>query len=317
MAKSSGKNKNKWLKGSIQEVRGFDVFRMIADLSDEGCKHIDDILLLTYQYLNMLKHMEPVAWFNDELNNMGKITVASMEKFNPIDFVSFATKSMHTFTMERVLSGHYFRTRFDPSLVKSIYKMRVTVISNEFEGKTNAVERWYGTEYKTIKMSDAQLDRLRNAGLNKCAFKLPQPNSFIPSDLSLIKPNPAEMTRHPRIIHSTPISRLWYKEDTKFRLPKVVLFIEMRNPLVRLGFVKANMCSLFVDLLVDALNEYSYAAQLADLSYEIESTKYGIGIKLSGFNDKMNVLLEKLFHAMASFRIDPQRFRAVKEKVAF
>ena len=311
--------------GANREARGFQIFNLTADLSEEGGEHVDDILVLIYQYLNMLRREEPTAWIYDELNNLGKISFTFKDKEKPMNFVSSLVTDMHIYEMERVLTANYFLTRFDPPLIKSVYdylqpeKMRVTVVSKKYEGQTDATERWYGTEYKMTKLSSAQLERLNNAGLDEQAFRLPLPNSFIPTDLSLVETNPPPATEckpHPRIIQSTPLARLWYKEDTKFMLPKAVLKFELRNPLVYLDPVHVNMCNLFVELLSDALTEYSYAAELAGLKYNIKRTNYGLNVGLSGFSDKMNVLLETLFHSMVSFRVDPQRFAILKESVS-
>ena len=120
------------------------------------------------------------------------------------------------------------------------------------------------------------------------------------------------LTNKPRVIHSSPLSRLWYKEDTKFLLPKAVLKFELRNPLVYLDPVNVNMANLYVELLKDSLTEYSYMAELAGLKYSLNATNYGLSVSVSGFSDKMDVLLETVVERMASLRIDPQRFAILK-----
>ena len=75
------------------------------------------------------------------------------------------------------------------------------------------------------------------------------------------------------------------------------------------------MLNVFVGLFDDFLNEYAYDAYLASLTYSISSTKYGLDISFSGFNDKMNVLLDKVFEKLVSFKIDSNRFEIIKEMV--
>jgi insulysin len=118
---------------------------------------------------------------------------------------------------------------------------------------------------------------------------------------------------YPRIISSTPISRLWYKEDTKFLLPKAVFKMELRNPLVYLEPVNVNMTNLFVELLKDSLTEYAYMAELAGLKYSVNASNYGLNVSISGFSDKMDVLLETVLERMATLQCDPQRFSILKE----
>jgi len=190
--------------------------------------------------------------------------------------------------------------------------MRVSVISKKFDGKTDKVEPWYGTQYRVETLTSEQLKRLSSDDLNE-AFRLPAKNTFIPTDLSLVSHEIKEFPAFPRIIQSSPLTRLWYKEDTKFLLPKAVLKFELRNPLAYFDPVHVNMTNLFVELLRDSLTEYSYAAELAGLKYNINPTNYGLTVSLTGFSDKMNILLDTIFERMASFRVDPQRFSILKE----
>ena len=196
-------------------------------------------------------------------------------------------------------------------------KMKIAVISKNYQGKTDQVEPWYGTEYKVEKLSEAELNALKNCSKNE-AFELPKKNSFIPSDLSLVKHDKSdELPKFPRIIHSSPLTRLWYKEDSKFLLPKAYLKFELRNPIVYFDPVHLNMTNLFIELLRDALTEFAYNAELAGLKYHVNSSNYGVNVSFAGFNDKMNVLVETIFEKMASFKVDKQRFEILKESVRF
>jgi insulysin len=224
--------------------------------------------------------------------------------------------------MENILTANYYLTKFDSELIQSLYsylvpeKMRVSVISKKYEGKTNLIEKWYGTEYKVEKLNDILINELKSCEQND-AFHLPQENSFIPKDFNLVNHQDVEVSKFPSIIYSSSLSRLWFKDDTKFLLPKAVIKFELRNPLIYIDPVNVNMANLFVELLYDSLTEYTYSAELAGLKYTIKPTNYGLNIGLSGFSDKMDVLLKFLFDRMASFEINKQRFNILKESVSF
>lgn len=79
--------------------------------------------------------------------------------------------------------------------------------------------------------------------------------------------------------------------------------------------IHVNMTSLFIELFRDAIVEKFYDADLAGLNFRMNHSNYGINVSFSGFNDKMSVLVESLFEKMASFKVDPQRFRILKESV--
>jgi insulysin len=62
---------NSLVSGKRNGARGFSFFSVVVDLTEEGIKHVDDIVMLTFQYINMLKEKGPTEWiYNviDELN---------------------------------------------------------------------------------------------------------------------------------------------------------------------------------------------------------------------------------------------------------
>ena len=75
------------------------------------------------------------------------------------------------------------------------------------------------------------------------------------------------------------------------------------------------MTNVFSLLLSDSLNENCYYANLAELDYSFEINDYGLEITFNGYNDKMGVLINKVFEKMTSLKIDPKRFNILKENV--
>jgi insulysin len=65
----------------------------------------------------------------------------------------------------------------------------------------------------------------------------------------------------------------------------------------------------------DALEEYSYDAELAGLDYSVSAHSMGIEIAVSGYNDKLSVLLEKVLVTMRDMEIKEDRFEIIKERV--
>lgn len=303
-------------------MRGFQFFTIMLDLSEEGEENIDNIVKLVYQYLNMLKREKPARWVFDEVNNLGKINFNFKDKEKPMSLVSSVAADLHIFAFEHILTANYYQSKFEPQLIESLNdyltpeKMKLTVVSKKYEGATNGVEKWYGTQYKVDELSAAQIAELNAIGTSD-SFHLPPKNEYVPEDLSLIEHDAARLTAHPRIVLSTPLVRLWYKEDTKFLLPKAVLKLELRNPLVYFDPVHVNMANLFEHLLVDALNEHLYSAELAGLKYQVNTTTYGMSLAFSGFSDKLHVLIETVLAKMADFQIDAQRFAILKDSVSW
>jgi len=56
---------NSLLSGKRPGARGFNFFSVLVDLTEEGIKHIDDIIQLMFQYIDMLKSEGPIEWIYD------------------------------------------------------------------------------------------------------------------------------------------------------------------------------------------------------------------------------------------------------------
>ena len=79
-----------------------------------------------------------------------------------------------------------------------------------------------------------------------------------------------------------------------FACTSYVYFLFIGNPILQITFVNfidffsspyaymdplcTNMTYMFVSLFKDALNEYAYAAELAGLNYDLQSTIYGLTV---------------------------------------
>lgn len=70
---------NSLVCGKRDGAKGFDFFNIVMDLTEEGVKHIDDIVTMTFQYINMLKKTGPIEWiFNVSDKIMKYIRILSV-----------------------------------------------------------------------------------------------------------------------------------------------------------------------------------------------------------------------------------------------
>ena len=157
--------------------------------------------------------------------------------------------------------------------------------------------------------------QLQQSELLNVNFCYPSANSFIPNDFRLITYDKV-IDDVPRLIQSTQSTRLWYKGDNKYQLPKVNLRFELRNYLINASPVNLNMVNIFIRLFNDSLSEVLCEALQAGMRYEVFTSSNGLSFSFSGFNDKMNLLLDLVFEALITFEIDLNIFKEIKESVS-
>jgi insulysin len=309
---------NNLYSGQRREALGFQFYNLTVDLTEDGGENIDSIIKNVYQYLNMLINNKPEKWIFDELLQLGKISFDYKDKERPESCVSKIASDLHQYKMEDVLRIKYYQTEFSPERIKDLYtyltpeKMKVAVISKKYKDKTDLTEQWYGTQYRIRPIEPNEIKSYNECGLND-SFHLPAKNPFIPQDLSLVKHNTDDLPKLPRIINRTCFSNLWFKEDTKFLLPKAVAKFELRNPICYFDPVNVNMSNMYIELLKDSLTEVTYSAELAGLKYDISPTNFGINVSVSGFSDKMDVLLDIVFNQISTLKVNKERFNILKE----
>ncbi|XP_055592583.1 insulin-degrading enzyme [Uranotaenia lowii] len=298
--------------------RGFGFFEVMVDLTQDGFSHVDDIVKIIFQYINMLRHEGPKKWIFEEYCDLCEMQFRFKDKENPLSLVSDAVHSMQSYPLEEVLTAPYLISEWRPDLIEKLWgefspqKARITVVGKKCEDLVNREEEWYGTKYASEKIAKTVLDYWSKTDLNE-NLHLPEPNPFIPTDFELLPVDP-DIQNLPVIIHNTPMLRVWFKQDVEFLKPKTLMNMDFCSPIVYSDPLNCNLTHLFVQLFKDQLNEYLYAADLAGLRLMVSNSTYGISVSIGGYSHKQHVLLEKVLNELYTFKIDEKRFEILKEQ---
>ncbi|XP_065170967.1 insulin-degrading enzyme isoform X2 [Atheta coriaria] len=308
---------NKLYAGYKEPHRGTGFFGVSVDLTEEGLKHTDEIILMIFQYLNMLKQSPPIRTYHDEQRDIAAMTFRFKDKESPRSYIESLTHKVQEYPFEHVLCNHYLLTDWRPEIITQVLEnctpdnIRVAIIAKKFEAVADQREPWYNTPYKLFRIPETTLESWRNAGLSK-ELHLPEKNDFIPDEFDLY-PADKDITEHPAIVKDTAITRVWFKQDDNYLLPKTNLMFDFVSPLAYLDPLSCNLTHMFTQLFRDSLNQYAYAAELAGLNWELSNTKYGLILSVGGFSTKQHLLLEKIIQSLCEFKIDPKRFEIYKE----
>lgn len=304
--------------GNKFEARGIELFDVDVDLTEEGVEHVDDIVKLIFQYVNMLKHEGPQEWFHDENKNISEMQFQFKDKGSPLDYVYRLSSHMITYKLEDILTAEYLIREWRPDLIQVLLSyfrpnnIRVTVVSQVFQNKTDTIDKYYGTPYTISKIPESTLNEWQKDDVYE-DFKMPSKNEFIATDFSLVTIDKNEPD-HPHIIHESLHLRCWFKKDTEFRFPKAFVSIEFFSHIVKTDPFHSNIMSLFVRLFNEDFSEYTWDATRASLYLHIKPNSYGFKMQLSGFNHKLHILLKKSIEKILTFKINPLRFEILKEE---
>ncbi|KFQ81962.1 Insulin-degrading enzyme, partial [Phoenicopterus ruber ruber] len=218
---------NTLVGGQKEGARGFMFFIINVDLTEEGLLHVEDIILHMFQYIQKLRTEGPQEWVFQECKDLNAVAFRFKDKERPRGYTSKLGGMLHYYPIEEVLAAEYLLEEFRPDLIEMVLdklrpeNVRVAIVSKSFEGKTDQTEDWYGTQYKQEAISD---EKWQNADLNG-KFKLPMKNEFIPTNFEIL-PLEKDATQYPALVKDTAMSKLWFKQDDKFFLPKACLNFE-------------------------------------------------------------------------------------------
>ena len=119
----------------------------------------------------------------------------------------------------------------------------------------------------------------------------------------------------PQLLQDLPGFRLWYKQEHEFRVPKGIVYVAIDSPHAvnsPRNIVKTRLC---VEMLLDAINETAYPAEIAGMSYNLYAHQGGVTLQLSGFSEKQPLLLKLLLDRFANREFSPDRFKNIKAQM--
>lgn len=147
---------------------------------------------------------------------------------------------------------------------------------------------------------------------------MPPPNEFICTNFDIIH-KPSDVSSNevklPVKIEENDIE-LWYKLDEKFLLPHGYISCYLLSPRSYKSARNIVLTSLYSMTVKHYLTERLYPALCAGLGYTISAAEKGLLIKLSGYNEKLPLLLDiiaKELREIAS-RIEPSVFEMYREQ---
>ena len=293
--------------------RGGALFSVSISLTEKGAANPRQVLKLLFAYIDMLREEGPQDWLYQEQSRVAELAFRYREPGNPMGYVSGLASSMHNFLPEDILRGPYMMDSYDASvLVDLLAQVRADnalVILSDKDVSGDRVSRYYEVPY-----SSQALDVERVVGVEgnlADALHLPMPNEFIAEDVSLVD-LPSSIAEIPTIVLEKPRQTIWFMPDDEFRIPKGATYINFRSPNAGQTVTQIALAALYTTLLKDRVNELSYPARLAGLSFSFSKHAQGISLRLGGYSDKQVILLERLLQDMLDPSFSQQRFENIR-----
>ena len=303
--------------GSQMSNRSAATLDVSMKLTKEGGRHISDIASHVFQYLRLIRKQGVMQWMFDEQKRISEIDFRFQEKPKPISYVRSLASNLQIYPASDVLYGPYAMDKYDPTLIRHFLARltphNVLVTVNAKDLQTNMQDPWFDTAYQVAGLGSNIIKRLQNDERDPL-LSIPERNVFLPADLSVKLPK--EITSKPIKIKSSRGFELWFQQDNTFRVPRAGFYFSVRSPTANDSPEHAVLTQLYVKIANDKLNEFSYPAYLAGLTYDLYKHIRGFSVRISGYNDKQALLLSRIVAALTSPNIKPERFAIAKDELS-
>ena len=266
-------------------------------LTPGGLSKWQRVLDLVFQEIDLVADQGVDQWRQQEQNALSDMQFRHQEIGDPIHRVSQLANQLHRYPHTEVLRGPYLMDKFNGDRIASLLALMkpentlVTLVAPEL--KTNMVSTLYQVPYGVEALPEI------NGNKPSKELVLPEPNNFVPENFVLKFPKKLDQPGVPNLLVDKPSYRLWHYSDHYYQVPKAQFYVAIKTPVIS-SALNAAMADLYLRLVDERLNESSYAAALAGLGYHANRRSDGIGFVVSGFDDKLSVLVKDVADGLLS-----------------
>lgn len=132
----------------------------------------------------------------------------------------------------------------------------------------------------------------------KTELLLPSRNRFVCRIFEIYSESAESNLDVPLLITKTKNFKCFHKLDRKFQLPYGNINIKFISSLTKKSVTNINMTTIFSMCVKSLLLEQLYPAKVVGYKYKITSIDSGLILLLSGFNEKLPILLNEIIRCM-------------------
>jgi len=311
--------------GAALDASDFSLFSVSLSLTPKGMKEKNKVLDLIFQWIALIKKVATenpllIAEHHSELQQIGMTNFKFREQGNPMDFCSSASELMFEIDRpEEILVSGTKSDDYDPVIAAAFldrlspYNCMINIVDSDL--KNESLEEWkveplYGAVYRESNIAEDQLKAWENPVKIEPKLRVPALNEYIPTDFSLrcqdsgkiMAESERERTKSepPTLFFESENFRMWHKMDRLWRTPKTFIRLSIISPRTYESPRSMTLSRIFQKVLNDDLNSFVYDASLAGCNYRINCVPTGYKISVSGYSEKLPVLLETLTSRMLS-----------------
>ena len=297
------------------EYTGGGTFDIDIELTRDGLQALPEVISSVFGYIELLRQKGPQKWYFEELRTLAAQQFEYQEQPDMQARVMRISHNLHFYPPDDVLRADSLIYEYNPGLIEKF--LNALNIDNCFimlpdtDLVSDSGTQWYNTPYRLEPFPVTDWHSADRPA-DDTGFALPQPNTFIATDLHIFDdgtdaPTDADV---PQQIYRSPVLKVWHYGNGQFLLPRADTLIRLTWPFVNSMPADIVQTRLLASLLNDSLAEKAYPALLAGLGYSVVASDDGLQISLSGYSQHQPQLMQLILAHIEQFTPDPERFDA-------
>lgn len=302
--------------GGYDITNDYGAFSINVELTPKGLENYRDIVRLCLSYIALLDQEEYPSYYFGELKSKAQLDEIYSDRGEGSGYASRLVRQVADSPLEIAERVNYIYDREDPEVYQQILSflhpdnMLVTLMAQGVA--TTSTEPHYGTQYSYVEDDPFYGELLEIAP--DSALHLPARNPFIPSQAAI--PNrPQRDDAIPTKLLDEEGLVLYHVEDFEFLRPKVTLHYKLRFPAELMSLRRKVLLDTYTASVNESLNELSYPAHIAGLSYSFGSGYEGAYFTVSGYDESAPRLFDNVLDHMQNPRLSEERFNALKDRI--
>ena len=298
--------------GSSLDTGDQAMMNISIELTSEGLERWEDVVALTFEYLDEIREDGIRESYFEEQRQLNELELAFREREQPMRYASSLARRLHRVEPEDAVVAPWLYENFVPQAYETLLEelrpenVLVSVLAPFEDEDTDEwpQTQYYNTPYRITSLDADGLRDAPGAQALRARLALPEPNPFIPEDLSMVDgetmDKPVQLSREP--------VQLWYARDVSFDAPRANVFLNLRSPVASSTPREKVLTRLMVETVKDELNAFAYPARIANLDYSVYDHLRGVTVQVSGYNDKLGDLYHEILVRLRHPVVTEERF---------
>jgi len=293
------------------------LFSVQITLTNKGLADTNFIIKVVDDYINFLFRSD-LSTFYEEKKRMGKIHFNFMAEYDPLIKVSTTADDLFKYKIEDILRHKYIYENYEKTKkilntkIKKYFSIKTLVLIGSSKFKeylienqgSSSVDNIYGTRFKYIETEHTTQFQMKI--VKEIKFDLPVKNIFIPVDTKII--NGDNLNK----ISARQNFEIWHDGENKFKMPKVLINIILRNDKIKKSAKNYVKFLLFLRCLQYKSSVVSYYSLFAGSFYDFSMTEeYDVKIYVSCYSDVVDKMIQILIESIKNFEISDKQFNNI------